>query len=114
MTTRYARLGAAHIAYRRHGHGPREVILLLGLSTHVEAAWDEPGLVRYLDRLASFAQITLMDFRGAGLSDALEGALTLEALADDVVAVAKAAGRRHLSGSWPPCCSPTSSDRRSS
>ena len=91
MSTRYARLGGAHIAYRCHGQGPREVILLLGLSTHVEAAWDEPGLVRYLDRLASFARVTLMDFRGAGLSDALEGAVTLEALADDVVAVAEAA-----------------------
>jgi hypothetical protein len=44
--------------------------------------------VRYLDRLASFARVTQMDFRGADLSDALEGAVTLEALADDVVAVA--------------------------
>ena len=82
MSTRYARLGGSYIAYRCHGQGPREVILLLGLSTHVEATWDEPGLVRYLDRLASFARVTLMDFRGAGLSDALEGAVTLEGVGE--------------------------------
>ena len=92
MSTRYARLGGAHIAYTSRGQGPAEILFLLGLSTHVEAVWDEPALARYLERLASFARVTLMDFRGAGLSDPQPGATTLEAFVDDVVAVAEAAG----------------------
>ena len=92
--TRYARLGSSHIAYLVFGDGPPDLLFLLGLATHLEAAWDEPSLARYLRRLGSFARVAMLDFRGSGLSDPLTDAVTLEALVDDLVAVVTAAGLR--------------------
>ena len=71
-----------------------DLLFLLGLATHLEAAWDEPSLVRYLHRLGSFARVAMLDFRGSGLSDPLTDAVTLEALVDDLIAVVTAAGLR--------------------
>lgn len=94
MTTdavRYARVSGAHVAYRVLGDGP-PLLFMLGLSTHLEAVWDEPALARYLNRLASFSRLVLFDRRGAGLSDPLGDATTLEAHVDDALAVLDAAG----------------------
>jgi class 3 adenylate cyclase len=90
-TTRYTRVGSAHVAYQVVGQG-EPVLLMLGLSTHVEAMWEEPSLARYLMRLASFSTLIAFDKRGAGLSDALGDAATLETHVDDAVAVLDALG----------------------
>ena len=57
----------------------------------------------FLERLGTFARVILMDRRGSGLSDPLDGALTLDDEVDDVLAVMDAAGQRRA-----PSCSATS------
>ncbi len=89
--TRYTRLGSAHIAYQVLGDGP-PLLLLLGVSTHVEAMWEEPALARFLRRLASFSQLILHDRRGSGLSDPIADASGLDVFCDDAMAVVRACG----------------------
>src|SRR3954467_10255372 len=48
-------------------------------------------MASFLERLCSFARVILMDRRGSGLSDPLDGALPLEDEVDDVIAVMDAA-----------------------
>lgn len=70
--TRYARSGDANIAYQIHGDGPVDVVLITGLLSNVETLWEEPGLARLFDRLATWGRLILMDRRGVGMSDRLE------------------------------------------
>ena len=89
--TRYTRLGSAHIAYQVLGDGP-PLLLLLGVSTHVEAMWEEPALARFLRRLASFSQLILHDRRGSGLSDPIADLSDLGMFCEDAMAVLRACG----------------------
>jgi len=92
--TRYAKSGGVHIAYQVVGEGALDVVLVSGWVSHVECAWEEPSLARFLRRLASFCRLVLFDKRGTGLSDRVsELALpTLEQRMDDVRAVLDAVG----------------------
>ena len=90
--TRYARVGGAHVAYQVTGDGDEAVLFMLGLSTHLDAMWEEPGLARYLRRIAGFSRLAMFDRRGAGLSDPLVEGGTLDAHVDDALAVLDAAG----------------------
>ena len=90
--TRYARSGDVNIAYQVHGDGPIDVVLSVGLVSHVEHLWEEPGVVRMLDALAEFSRVILMDRRGTGLSDPIAGELTIEEELADLTAVLDAAG----------------------
>ena len=67
--TRYAKSGEVHIAYQVVGDGPIDLLLIPGLFTHVEHRWEEPSFARFLDRLASFSRLIVVDARGTGLSD---------------------------------------------
>jgi hypothetical protein len=66
--TQYARSGNVHIAYRVVGNGPLDPVFVQGWVSHIELAWDEPTLARFLERLASFSRLILFDKRGTGLS----------------------------------------------
>lgn len=90
--TRYARSQGATIAYQVHGDGPVDVVLLTGFLSNVETLWEEPGLARAFDRIASFARLILMDRRGVGMSDRFERAATPEEDVADIDAVLDAAG----------------------
>jgi class 3 adenylate cyclase/alpha-beta hydrolase superfamily lysophospholipase len=90
--TRYARSGDVNIAYQVHGDGPIDLLLNVGLISHLEHLWEEPGVVRLFDRLAEFTRVILMDRRGTGLSDPLTGALPIEEELGDLTAVLDAAG----------------------
>jgi pimeloyl-ACP methyl ester carboxylesterase len=92
--TQYARAGDLHIAYQVVGDGPMDLLYVPGWVSNVEAAWEEPDLAAFLERLASFSRLILFDKRGTGLSDPLPlNALpTLEERVDDVRAVLEAAG----------------------
>ncbi len=91
--TRYARVGRDHVAYQVVGQGPRDVLLMPGWFSNVEAIWDLQPAARFLERLASFSRLILFDRRGTGLSDPLgdDGAAYVERSADDLVAVLDAA-----------------------
>jgi len=93
--TQYARNGDVSIAYQVVGDGPIDLLLNFGFVTHVELLWEEPGLARFLSRLASFARLILYDRRGTGLSDPLPTA-DLDAHVGDVRAVLDAAGSERV------------------
>jgi class 3 adenylate cyclase/alpha-beta hydrolase superfamily lysophospholipase len=86
-TTRYARSGEISVAYQVVGNGPRDLVLAPGFVSHLEWAWEEPTLARFLERLASFSRLILFDKRGTGLSDPTDTAPTYEERMDDLRAV---------------------------
>jgi class 3 adenylate cyclase len=92
--TRYARVGGDHVAYQVFGRGPRDVLVMPGWFSNVEAIWDLQPAARFLERLASFNRVILFDRCGTGLSDPLadDGAAYVERSADDLVAVLDAVG----------------------
>jgi class 3 adenylate cyclase len=90
--TRYARSGDLHIAYQVVGEGPVDLVYVPTWISQVEHYWEEPGIARYFERLASFSRLIMFDRRGSGLSDPVLRAPTLEEQMDDVVAVMDAAG----------------------
>ncbi len=90
--TRYANSGGVHIAYQAIGDGPRDLVYLPGLWSHVEHLWRDPSMTRFLDGLASFSRLIILDTRGSGLSDRTAGFPLLEDQIDDVLAVMDAVG----------------------
>ena len=92
--TEYARSGDVHIAYQVVGQGQLDLVYVPGWVSHVEQAWEEPALARFLRRLSSFSRLIVFDKRGTGLSDRVpEDELpTLEERMDDLRAVMDAAG----------------------
>jgi pimeloyl-ACP methyl ester carboxylesterase len=90
--TRYARSGDLSIAYQVFGSGEVDLVMAPGFVSHLEWAWQEPGVRHFLERLGSFARLVLFDKRGTGLSDPVAGPGTLEERIDDVRAVMDAAG----------------------
>jgi len=90
--TRYARSGDLHIAYQVVGDGPIDLVYVPSWITQVEHYWEEPGVARYFNRLASFSRLIMFDRRGSGLSDPVACGPTLEEQMDDVVAVMDAVG----------------------
>ena len=90
--TRYAKSGTVHVAYQVIGHGTIDLLVLSGFYSHLEAQWEEPRYARFLERLASFTRLILLDQRGTGLSDRAVRLPTLEQHIDDVMAVMEAVG----------------------
>jgi len=92
--TRYAVSGGVNIAYQVVGEAALDLIWAPPWVSHVEEAWEEPTLARFLARLASFSRLIIFDKRGTGMSDRVpEAALpTLEDRMDDMRAVLDAAG----------------------
>jgi pimeloyl-ACP methyl ester carboxylesterase len=90
--TRYAKSGEVSIAYQVVGDGPRDLVFVPGWVSNIEVFWDEPSVVRFFERLASFARLILFDKRGTGLSDRVSDMPPLEVRMDDMRAVMDAAG----------------------
>ena len=90
--TRYAKSGNVHIAYQVVGGGSTDLVVLGGFYSHLEAQWEEPRYARFLERLASFSRLILLDQRGTGLSDRAVRLPTLDQHIDDVLAVMDAVG----------------------
>jgi class 3 adenylate cyclase len=90
--TRYADSGGVKIAYQVVGDGPIDFLIVPGFVSHLEIFWEEPGLARTLERLASFSRLILFDRRGMGLSDREAGTPALEATIDDARAVLDVVG----------------------
>ena len=92
--TRYARNGEISLAYQVLGDGPTTLLLVTGWVLPMEAIWEDPAYVRFVERLASSFRVILWDKRGTGLSDrvAVDRLPTLEERMDDIGAVLDAAG----------------------
>jgi len=98
-TTRYAKApDGISIAYQVVGDGPRDLVWVPGWVSHLEAAWEEPTLARFFERLASFSRLILFDKRGTGLSDRVPDTElpTLETRMGDVRAVCDAVGAERV------------------
>jgi class 3 adenylate cyclase len=90
--TRYARSGDLHIAYQVVGEGPIDILWVPTWIWQIEHMWEWPVAARMMRRIASFARLITFDRRGAGLSERISGAPTLEEQMDDLVAVMDAVG----------------------
>ena len=82
--TRYARSGDVSISYQVTGDGPFDVVHVPGFVSHVELAWEVPGMAAFYRRLSSFCRLIRFDKRGTGMSDRVSGVPTLETRMDDV------------------------------
>src|SRR5262245_4477027 len=67
--TRYATTeNGVHIAYQTIGDGPVDLLFVNAWFTDLELQWEEPRLASFLERLASFSRLILVDKRGMGRS----------------------------------------------
>jgi class 3 adenylate cyclase len=72
--THYAKSPLGYIAYQAFGiEDGRDIVLITDWITNIDAIWDEPSAVRYLDRLATMGRVILIDKRGSGVSDWPQG-----------------------------------------
>jgi pimeloyl-ACP methyl ester carboxylesterase len=76
------------------GDAPLDIIMVPGLTSHVEFMHELIGYTALLPRLSKFARVVTFDKRGQGLSDRITGAPSLEQRMDDVRAVMDAVGSR--------------------
>lgn len=67
-----------HVALQRFGEGSTHLVFVPGFVSHVEMQWADPAYARFLGSLGRLATVTIYDRRGAGASDALDRAPTLE------------------------------------
>ena len=87
----YAKSGGLNIAFSVTGEGP-DLVVAPGFISHLDIMWEEPSVVHFYSRLATFRRVITFDKRGTGLSDPAMHAPTLEESIDDLGAVMDAAG----------------------
>ncbi len=78
------------IAYSSVGQGPITILLVPGLLSQLEVAWEAPAFEHFMSCLSACAKVVMFDRRGTGLSDrsTMSGErLDLPQLATDVAAV---------------------------
>jgi len=91
--THYARSsGDIQIAYQMFGQGDIDLVYVTGFVGNVEALWEEPVTIPFVERLGSFARVVAFDKRGQGMSDRPPDPPTLEQTMDDIRAVMDSAG----------------------
>lgn len=92
--TRYAATPYGYIGYQVFGSGDRDILFSTGAITNLDAIWDEPTAVRFLDRLADMGRVIQFDMLGSGVSDPIPNRsmwLPLEANVDTIICVLDAA-----------------------
>ena len=87
----YAKSGDLNIAYSVIGEGP-DLVVAPGFISHLDIMWEEPSVVHFYSRLASFRRVVTFDKRGTGLSDPVVHAPTMEESVEDLAAIMDAAG----------------------
>jgi class 3 adenylate cyclase len=91
---RYAFNGDVAIAYGVVGDGPVDLVYVQGFVSHVELLWECPQAAAFLDRIAGWARLIVIDRRGTGMSDrfSADDLPPLEEGARDILAVMDDAG----------------------
>ncbi|MCA0034368.1 alpha/beta hydrolase [Mesorhizobium sp. B263B2A] len=92
--TRYIEVDGIHIAYQIVGTGPMDIVLVPGFISHVERVWEDGRCRAWLTAVSQMGRLILFDRRGMGLSDRVGARPTVEATAQDILAVMNAAGSR--------------------
>lgn len=90
----YVTSGDQTLAYQTIGDGPLDVVLVQGWVTHLESTWEHAAPAAFLQDLASFGRLTLLDQRGTGLSERDGAGAPPEQRMEDLRAVLDAAGAR--------------------
>jgi len=93
--TSYAWNEGTALAYQVVGSSGPDLLFVPGSVTHLEVQWEEPRVSRFLNRLAGFCRLILMDPRGLGLSDRLTEVPTIAERVADQIAVLDAARSEH-------------------
>jgi class 3 adenylate cyclase len=75
------------IAYQVFGSGDVDVVVVPAWVSHLRLNWAEPSSAAFLQRLAGFARVTVIDKRGTGCSERVERVPDLETRMDDLRAV---------------------------
>lgn len=88
--THYAKSGGLRIAYQVMGEGP-DLVMVPGLTSHLEIQWRDPGYRRFVRSLSSFCRLVRFDKRGTGLSDPVTEPPALDERVADLMAVMSAA-----------------------
>ena len=97
--TRYAKTPeGVYIAYQVIGDGPIDLLYLPGYTSNLFWQWELPSYAHFLEQLASFSRLILVDRRGTGLSDRFspQDLPPLEDLADDLETVMDAVGSERI------------------
>jgi class 3 adenylate cyclase len=81
--TRYAKSGDVSIAYQVVGEGPLDLVYVPPIS-HLELAWENVLQAKFFNRLASLSRLIMLNQRGVGMSDRVQGVPTLETRMDDI------------------------------
>ncbi len=91
--TQFATIGNDRIAYQVIGDGPIDLIYSVGPWGHLDVEWEDPNVVRFIRRLASFCRVIRFNARGSGLSDPRppDGRTWDVVWAEDLLAVLNAA-----------------------
>lgn len=86
--TRYAWNGDVSLAFQVVGSGP-DLLYLPGGVSNVDVMWESPRYARFLEHLASFSRLIVMDRRGTGCSErfAPNDVAPLEVGIDDAIVV---------------------------
>ena len=62
--TRYAKSGDIYVAYQVMGDGPIDLVLVHGFVSHLDIGLEEPRVVRFYERLSSFARLIRLTSEG--------------------------------------------------
>jgi DNA-binding SARP family transcriptional activator/pimeloyl-ACP methyl ester carboxylesterase len=95
-TTRYVKGAGVHLAYQTYGSGELDILIMPGFVSHVERLWEHPGCRSFLLSLMPLGRLILLDRRGIGLSDRVGSAPSVEATAEDIGTVLRAALTRRV------------------
>jgi pimeloyl-ACP methyl ester carboxylesterase len=90
--TRYADCAGLSIAYQVFGKGELDLVFVPGGVSHVDITWQDRRYQRMMERLASFARVTVFDKRGMGASDPVPRPPTLQERVEDIQTVMDTVG----------------------
>lgn len=95
--TSFAWNGDVALAFQVLGQADSVLLYIPGLLSNVDVMWESPAYARFLQRLASFSRVVVMDRRGVGCSERFspEDVAPLEVLVEDTVAVLDALAIKH-------------------
>lgn len=91
VTTQFAECDGLSIAWQLWGDGPRNLVLVPGMISHLEASMEDPGYLHWMKALSSIGRLATFDKRGNGMSDRIRGAPSPEERVADIEAVMDAA-----------------------
>ena len=99
---RYVRCGDGFVAYTLLGNGPVDLVPIFADLTHLEFAWRDPGLARFIGRLADWSRLISSDKRGFGLSDRITVGSSIDDRVEEIRIVLDEVGseRAALFGVW--------------